>query len=102
MSRAGLDKDPRDVAAMFDAVARRYDLTNTVLSFGRDRHWRRETRLALGLKPGDLVLDLAAGTGVSTAELRRSGEDVIDARNAPMGSLRRACHRAPVGLPRCA
>ena len=38
VSRAALDKDPRDVASMFDGVARRYDLTNTVLSLGRDRY----------------------------------------------------------------
>ena len=73
MSRASLDKDPREVASMFDAVARRYDRTNTVLSLGRDRHWRRVTRAALGAGPGDTVLDLAAGTSVSTVELARSG-----------------------------
>ena len=58
---------------MFDGVAERYDVTNTVLSFGQDRNWRNATRTALGLVPGERVLDLAAGTGVSTAELRRSG-----------------------------
>lgn len=58
---------------MFDGVARRYDLTNTVLSFGQDRSWRKLTRAALNLKPGEKVLDLAAGTGVSTVELARSG-----------------------------
>ena len=58
---------------MFDAVARRYDLTNTVLSLGQDRLWRRETRAALGIGPGDKVLDLAAGTAVSTVELAASG-----------------------------
>lgn len=58
---------------MFDGVAQRYDLTNTVLSFGQDRSWRNATRQALGLRVGERVLDLAAGTGVSTAELRRSG-----------------------------
>ena len=73
MSRATLDKDPRDVASMFDAVAKRYDVTNTVLSLGQDRSWRRATRLALDLKPGDTVLDLAAGTAVSTVELAKSG-----------------------------
>jgi demethylmenaquinone methyltransferase/2-methoxy-6-polyprenyl-1,4-benzoquinol methylase len=72
MSRANLDKQPHEVAAMFDGVARRYDRTNTVLSFGRDRTWRRLTREALDLRPGEWVLDLAAGTGVSTAELARS------------------------------
>ena len=58
---------------MFDGVARRYDVTNTVLSLGQDRHWRRVTRSALGIGPGQKVLDLAAGTAVSTAELGKSG-----------------------------
>lgn len=58
---------------MFDDVAERYDLTNTVLSFGQDKGWRKATREALDLKPGEKVLDLAAGTGVSTVELGRSG-----------------------------
>ena len=64
MSRASLNKDPRDVASMFDAVARRYDRTNTVLSLGRDRYWRRVTATALDVGVGDAVLDLAAGTAV--------------------------------------
>ncbi|MEM6104910.1 demethylmenaquinone methyltransferase [Mycobacterium sp. 050272] len=73
MSRAALDKDPREVASMFDGVARRYDLTNTVLSLGQDRYWRRATRSALRIGPGHKVLDLAAGTAVSTVELAKSG-----------------------------
>jgi demethylmenaquinone methyltransferase/2-methoxy-6-polyprenyl-1,4-benzoquinol methylase len=73
MSRATLEKDPREVASMFDAVARRYDITNTVLSLGQDRFWRRATRSALDIGSGDRVLDLAAGTAVSTVELGRSG-----------------------------
>lgn len=73
MSRASLEKNPRDVASMFDAVARRYDITNTVLSGGRDRHWRRAATSALQVSPGNTVLDLAAGTAVSTVELARSG-----------------------------
>src|SRR5438045_9275665 len=73
MTRAGLDKQPREVAAMFDAVARRYDLTNTVLSFGQDRRWRRLTRQALAPRAGERVLDLAAGTGRSPAERARAG-----------------------------
>ena len=60
---AALDKQPHEIAAMFDGVARRYDLTNTVLSFGLDRRWRRRTRQCLELRPGQRVLDLAAGTG---------------------------------------
>ena len=69
MTRAFLDKRPRDVAEMFDGVARRYDLTNTVLSGGMDRGWRRATVAALALGPRDTVLDLAAGTAVSTVQL---------------------------------
>lgn len=58
---------------MFDGVARRYDLTNTLLSLGQDRFWRRATRAAMDIGPGDKVLDLAAGTAVSTEELAGSG-----------------------------
>ncbi|MGW5435139.1 demethylmenaquinone methyltransferase [Nocardia asteroides] len=71
--RASLDKQPHEVASMFDGVAKRYDLTNTVISAGQDRYWRWATRRALGLRPGERVLDLAAGTGVSTVELSKSG-----------------------------
>lgn len=58
---------------MFDGVARRYDLTNTVISAGQDRYWRWATRQAIDPRPGERVLDLAAGTGVSTVELGKSG-----------------------------
>ncbi|WP_084479138.1 demethylmenaquinone methyltransferase [Nocardia jejuensis] len=71
--RASLDKQPHEVASMFDGVAKRYDITNTVLSGGQDYFWRRATRKALALRPGERVLDLAAGTGVSTVELGKSG-----------------------------
>ncbi|MEJ3748307.1 demethylmenaquinone methyltransferase [Actinomycetes bacterium KLBMP 9797] len=73
MTRADLDKQPHEIAAMFDGVARRYDLTNTIISFGRDRGWRRATREALALQAGQRVLDVGAGTGVSTEELAQSG-----------------------------
>jgi demethylmenaquinone methyltransferase/2-methoxy-6-polyprenyl-1,4-benzoquinol methylase len=79
VTRAGLDKEPHEIAAMFDGVAARYDLTNTVLSFGQDRGWRRATRRALALALGDRVLDVGAGTGVSTAELGRSGAYAVGA-----------------------
>jgi len=71
--RAGLDKRPADVAAMFDRVAKRYDVTNTVLSGGRDVAWRRATREALDPRRGQVVLDVAAGTAVSTVELAATG-----------------------------
>ncbi|MGA8116821.1 MAG: demethylmenaquinone methyltransferase [Actinocatenispora sp.] len=90
--RATLDKKPREVAAMFDGVADRYDLTNTVLSFGQDRLWRQATRRALRLGPGDRCLDLAAGTGVSSVELARSGARVV-AADFSLGMLRRGRER---------
>lgn len=92
MSRASLDKDPRDVASMFDGVARRYDITNTVLSGGQDRYWRKATRSALQIGPGDAVLDLAAGTAVSTEELELSGAWCL-AADFSVGMLRAGGHR---------
>lgn len=77
MPRASLDKDPQDVAAMFDGVARRYDLTNDVLSMGQDRIWRRATLRALEALPGERVLDLAAGTGTSSEPLADAGVRVV-------------------------
>jgi demethylmenaquinone methyltransferase / 2-methoxy-6-polyprenyl-1,4-benzoquinol methylase len=85
--RARLDKDPRDVARMFDAVARRYDLTNTLLSGGQDKLWRIATRRALAPASGEKVLDLAAGTGVSTVELARDGAWCL-AADLSLGMLR--------------
>jgi demethylmenaquinone methyltransferase/2-methoxy-6-polyprenyl-1,4-benzoquinol methylase len=82
-----LDKQPHEVAAMFDGVARGYDRTNTVLSFGQDRRWRRLTRLAVAPRPGERVLDLAAGTAVSSVELVRSGASVV-ACDFSLGMLR--------------
>jgi demethylmenaquinone methyltransferase / 2-methoxy-6-polyprenyl-1,4-benzoquinol methylase len=95
VTRASLDKQPRDVAAMFDGVAERYDLTNTVLSFGQDRAWRRATGDALALRPGQRCLDLAAGTGVSTEELATSGAAVVGA-DLSLGMLAAGAHR---GVP---
>ena len=91
MTRADLDKQPREIAAMFDGVARRYDLTNTVLSFGQDRLWRRATRRALAVRPGERVLDLAAGTGVSTEEF---GPDAVGV-DLSLGMLRAGAARRP-------
>jgi demethylmenaquinone methyltransferase/2-methoxy-6-polyprenyl-1,4-benzoquinol methylase len=76
VSRAGLDKRPADVAAMFDAVAARYDLTNDALSLGLDRWWRRLVTAAVAARPGERILDLATGTGTSAEPLASTGADV--------------------------
>ncbi|WP_163551270.1 demethylmenaquinone methyltransferase [Candidatus Frankia alpina] len=87
MSRARLDKRPQEVAAMFDGVAGRYDLTNAVLSGGLDRTWRRATAAALDLRPGLRVLDLAAGTATSSRAFAEAGADVV-ACDFSLGMLR--------------
>src|SRR3954466_13002562 len=84
--RAGLDKQPAEVAAMFDRVARRYDITNTVLSGGLDAGWRRATRAALDPRPGQVVLDVAAGTAVSTVELAAGGGGGLAGGFSPGGA----------------
>lgn len=87
MSRASLDKQPRDVAAMFDDVAERYDVTNDVLSLGQDRLWRRAVVRAVDAKPGERVLDIAAGTGTSSEPFADAGVDVVPA-DFSLGMLR--------------
>ncbi|WP_322937693.1 demethylmenaquinone methyltransferase [Nocardioides bizhenqiangii] len=77
MARAALDKQPADVRRMFDAVAKRYDITNDVLSFGQDRRWRREVLTAVDPSYGDKVLDLAAGTGTSSQPFADAGATVV-------------------------
>ncbi|MFT4051897.1 MAG: demethylmenaquinone methyltransferase [Microbacterium sp.] len=75
--RADLGKDPARVSGMFDEVAAGYDRTNTVLSLGNDRLWRIATTRAVAPKPGQRILDLAAGTGASAVSLARSGAEVV-------------------------
>jgi demethylmenaquinone methyltransferase/2-methoxy-6-polyprenyl-1,4-benzoquinol methylase len=77
---------------MFDRVARRYDVTNTVLSGGLDAGWRRATREALGARAGETVLDVAAGTAVSTVELAAGGVTAI-ACDFSLGMLRAGAAR---------
>jgi demethylmenaquinone methyltransferase/2-methoxy-6-polyprenyl-1,4-benzoquinol methylase len=79
MSRANMDKNPDEVAAMFDGVAKRYDLVNDLLSLGQTKAWRRATTKIIAPKPGMKILDLAAGTGSSSEPLARAGADVIPA-----------------------
>ena len=57
-----LDKAPSRIASMFDAIAGRYDLLNTVLSAGLDRVWRRRAIASLALRPGERLVDVCAGT----------------------------------------
>jgi demethylmenaquinone methyltransferase/2-methoxy-6-polyprenyl-1,4-benzoquinol methylase len=47
----------------FNSVAQRYDLMNTILSFGIHYIWKHAAINMMGLKPGDRVLDVCGGTG---------------------------------------
>jgi demethylmenaquinone methyltransferase / 2-methoxy-6-polyprenyl-1,4-benzoquinol methylase len=58
-----LDKTPGRIAGMFDAIAPRYDLLNTVLSAGLDRYWRRRAIRSLAFTGTETLLDVCTGTG---------------------------------------
>ena len=73
MSSADLNKQPHEVAAMFDEVAQKYDLTNDILSLGQTRLWRRAVVNAIKPQTGEKILDLAAGTGTSTQPFYLAG-----------------------------
>jgi len=106
MTRANLDKRPGEVSAMFDKVADRYDLMNDVLSLGQDRWWRRIVARAVGAQPGELVLDLAAGTGTSSRTFTAGGASCV-ACDFSLGMLQVGARRmrsaqlrsAPPGRP---
>jgi demethylmenaquinone methyltransferase/2-methoxy-6-polyprenyl-1,4-benzoquinol methylase len=77
VSKADLSKKPEQVAAMFDEVAPTYDKTNDLLSFGQSRLWRGIVAKAVDPKSGQSVLDMAAGTGSSTAAFARPGVRLV-------------------------
>jgi len=97
MSRASLAKQPADVAPMFAGVSARYDLTNAVLSMGQDRSWRKAVLRAVDARPGQRVLDLAAGTATSTEPFATAGAEAL-ACDFSLGMLKVGHVRNP-GLP---
>jgi demethylmenaquinone methyltransferase / 2-methoxy-6-polyprenyl-1,4-benzoquinol methylase len=92
MTRASLDKRPAEVAAMFDRTAARYDLLNDLMTGGLDRRWRREAVRAIDARPGELVLDLAAGTGTSSVPFAEAGANTV-ACDFSLGMLREGMRR---------
>jgi demethylmenaquinone methyltransferase/2-methoxy-6-polyprenyl-1,4-benzoquinol methylase len=77
VSKADLNKEPGEVAGMFDGVARHYDRTNAVLSAGNAALWRAATVRAVDPQPGERILDVAAGTGTSSVALQKNGARVV-------------------------
>lgn len=94
VTRASLDKQPHEVASMFDGVAEKYDLTNDVLSLGQARLWRREAAKAVAARPGHKVLDLAAGTATSSLPYAATGAYVVPC-DFSLGMLREGKKRNP-------
>ncbi|MEU2562787.1 demethylmenaquinone methyltransferase [Streptomyces longispororuber] len=94
MTRASLDKQPHEVASMFDDVAERYDLTNDVISLGQARQWRKAVAAAVDARPAQKVLDLAAGTATSSQPFARAGAYVVPC-DFSLGMLRVGKQRHP-------
>jgi demethylmenaquinone methyltransferase/2-methoxy-6-polyprenyl-1,4-benzoquinol methylase len=94
VSKADLAKNPAEVAAMFDSVASKYDRANDFLSFGQTHRWRIKVRDAVAPKPGQSVLDLAAGTGSSSIAFNLEGVRVV-ASDFSQGMLAEGRKRHP-------
>jgi len=92
-----VDDHARRIQELFARASSRYDLLNTLLSFGQDHRWRRLAVGSLGLPPGSWVLDVAAGTGGLTLEARRRGYRVVAVDFCPP-MLRVARRRGVEGL----
>ncbi|MDR3360999.1 MAG: class I SAM-dependent methyltransferase, partial [Bifidobacteriaceae bacterium] len=95
MTTADLAKEPRTVAKMFDTVAPKYDLADTVMTAGLVHWWRRQTMRAVAPAAGEAILDLAAGTCTSSIALARRGASVV-ACDFSEGMLRRGQQRLGV------
>jgi SAM-dependent methyltransferase len=93
-ARATLAKRRAEVSAMFDGVAPRYDLMNDLASLGQDRAWRAEVVAAIRPRPGMTVLDLAAGTGTSSAPFSARGAFVVPV-DLSLGMLAEGRRRHP-------
>lgn len=92
--RAGMDKNPDEVAAMFDGVAKRYDLVNDILSLGQTKRWRKKVTKIIAPRPGVEILDMAAGPGASSEPLAKAGAKVTSA-DFSEGMLEAGRHQRP-------
>ncbi|HVB38280.1 MAG TPA: ubiquinone/menaquinone biosynthesis methyltransferase [Vicinamibacterales bacterium] len=71
------DRKARYVRRLFGTIADRYDLITVLLSYGRDRAWKRRLGEMADVRPGVRALDLACGTGDITLDLARRGARAI-------------------------
>ena len=84
----------RLVREMFDRIAGRYELLNTLMSAGLNRIWNKKAIQAAGLRPGGRALDLACGTGSLTRDLAKRVESAghvlgIDFSTEMIGAARK-------------
>ena len=75
--RADLNKVPEEIASMFDSLASRYDVMDALMTGGMNNVWMTALRKAVAPHPGERILDLAAGTGTSSAALAKGGAEVV-------------------------
>jgi len=62
---------------MFDHIAPSYDRVNRIMTLGMDQRWRRKLLAQLCIHPGDVVLDLATGTGDFAQMVREVAGQVV-------------------------
>ncbi|QEO08816.1 class I SAM-dependent methyltransferase [Protaetiibacter larvae] len=89
-----MDKRPDEVSGMFSDVARGYDRTNDLLSVGNSVLWRIATVNAIDPQPGERILDVAAGTGTSSAAIAKRGATVVAVDFSP-GMIEEGRRRHP-------
>jgi demethylmenaquinone methyltransferase/2-methoxy-6-polyprenyl-1,4-benzoquinol methylase len=87
-SEVAIEDKVKKVKGIFDSVANNYDIMNDVMSLGIHRLWKRYTVELSGIRPGNIVLDLAGGTGDLTKEFAKrvgkSGKVVLADINESM------------------
>jgi demethylmenaquinone methyltransferase / 2-methoxy-6-polyprenyl-1,4-benzoquinol methylase len=71
------ERTAQGVQRMFDRVAPRYDLANTVFSMGQDKAWRQAAARAARLAAGEVAADVACGTGALTRELEATAPGAV-------------------------
>jgi demethylmenaquinone methyltransferase/2-methoxy-6-polyprenyl-1,4-benzoquinol methylase len=88
---------PAEIRRMFDRIARRYDLVNSLISLGLHKGWKRLVAEAAQVPSGGLALDVCAGTGDIAVSLARKGARVVALDfSSPMMAVGR---RRAAGLP---
>ncbi len=62
------------VHSLFESIAKKYDMMNDIISFGRHRAWRRKTMKIINMKPGQTALDICCGTCDWTIDLAKASQ----------------------------